>query len=61
MNCPELFKDKKLTVIVGAYGSGKSEISVNAAFALRQAFPSPAKILLADMDIVNPFYRSADA
>ena len=61
MNCPEIFKDKKLNVIVGAYGSGKSEISVNAAFAMRQAFPEPEKILLADMDIVNPFYRSADA
>ena len=61
MNCPSIFMDKRLTVIVGAYGSGKSEISVNAAFALRQAYPAPAKILLADMDIVNPFYRSADA
>ena len=61
MNCPGIFMDKRLTVIVGAYGSGKSEISVNAAFALRQAYPAPAKILLADMDIVNPFYRSADA
>ena len=61
MNCPGIFLDKRLTVIVGAYGSGKSEISVNIAMALRQAFPEPSKILLADMDIVNPFYRSADA
>ena len=61
MKCPEIFLDKRLTVIVGAYGSGKSEISVNIAMALRQAFPAPSKILLADMDIVNPFYRSADA
>ena len=61
MTCPELFKNKRLTIIVGAYGSGKSEISVNIAMALRQAYPAPAKILLADMDIVNPFYRSADA
>ncbi|MBP5655494.1 MAG: hypothetical protein J6X33_08265 [Clostridiales bacterium] len=61
MNCPEVFKDKRLTIVVGAYGSGKSEISVNIAMALRQAYPSPSKILLADMDIVNPFYRSADA
>jgi len=61
MNCPEIVKNTRLTVILGAYGSGKSEISVNVATALRSAFPQPQKILLADLDIVNPFYRSADA
>ena len=52
--------DKKLTIVIGAYGSGKSEISVNLALKMRQDEPSQ-KILLADMDIVNPYYRSADA
>ncbi len=44
------------TVIVGAYGSGKSEVSVNLALAKA----GNAKVYLADLDIINPFYRSAD-
>ena len=55
-----IFTDTKLNVIIGAYGSGKSEIAVNAAIFMRENMPD-RKILLADMDIVNPFYRSADA
>lgn len=50
----------RIYVFVGAYGSGKSEVSVNFACLLRRLCPE-RKILLADMDIVNPFFRSADA
>jgi len=56
----EYSNDKKLTIVIGAYGSGKSEISVNLALGMRRQDPEQ-KILLADMDIVNPYYRSADA
>ncbi|MBR6960949.1 MAG: hypothetical protein IKH76_10780 [Clostridiales bacterium] len=52
--------DKKLTVVIGAYGSGKSELSVNIALGMRRESPSQ-NLLLADMDIVNPYYRSSDA
>ena len=52
--------DSRLTIIIGAYGSGKSEISVNLALSMRRNDPD-IKLLLADMDIVNPYYRSADA
>ena len=52
--------DRRLKIIIGAYGSGKSEISVNLALEMRKNAPED-KILLADLDIVNPFYRSADA
>jgi len=52
--------DRRLKIIIGAYGSGKSEISVNLALEMRKTAPED-KILLADLDIVNPFYRSADA
>lgn len=55
-----LFDEKRLNIIIGAYGSGKSEVSVNCARLLKESNPS-SKVLLADMDIVNPFYRSADA
>lgn len=55
-----LFDKKRLNIIIGSYGSGKSEISVNCARILKESNPDK-KVLIADMDIVNPFYRSADA
>ena len=53
-------KDSRLKIIIGAYGSGKSEVSVNLALNMRRENPDQ-KVLLADLDIVNPFYRSSDA
>jgi hypothetical protein len=53
------YLDHRLTIIIGAYGSGKSEISVNMALAQRKALPD-RNLLIADLDIVNPFYRSSD-
>ena len=50
----------RLKIIIGAYGSGKSEVSVNLALNMRKNNPGQ-KLLLADLDIVNPFYRSSDA
>lgn len=55
-----VFDNKRLNIIIGAYGSGKSEVSVNCARLMKESNPDQ-KVLLADMDIVNPFYRSADA
>jgi hypothetical protein len=48
---------RRVTVFVGAYGSGKSEVSVNFALWLARS----SRVLLADLDTINPFYRSADA
>ena len=53
------YLDHPLTIIIGAYGSGKSEIAVNMSLAQRKALPDK-KLLIADLDIVNPFYRSSD-
>ena len=53
------YLDHRLTIIIGAYGSGKSEIAVNMSLAQRKALPD-MKLLIADLDIVNPFYRSSD-
>ena len=53
------YLDYRLTIIIGAYGSGKSEIAVNMSLAQRKALPDK-KLLIADLDIVNPFYRSSD-
>ena len=49
---------KRVTLFCGHYGSGKSNLAVNLALRLRgQGLP----VALADMDIVNPYFRSADA
>jgi hypothetical protein len=49
---------RRMTIFVGAYGSGKSEISVNFALWLA-AGGHPTT--LCDLDIINPYFRSADA
>ena len=49
---------KRVTLFAGHYGSGKTNIAVN--FALRLAGEGK-KVTLADMDIVNPYYRSKDS
>lgn len=49
---------KKITVFAGHYGSGKSNLAVNYALALRAAGKTVA---LADLDIVNPYFRSKDS
>ena len=50
----------KLYTFLGAYGSGKSEVSVHFARMLSEAYPE-RDVTLVDLDTVNPFYRSADA
>lgn len=50
--------DKRVNIFSGHYGSGKSEISVNAAVSIKKKYEN---VLMADMDIVNPFFRSVDA
>jgi len=46
---------KRIQIICGHYGSGKSEYAVNLALALSEIRD---KVYLADMDIVNPYFRS---
>jgi hypothetical protein len=45
-------------MIVGAYGSGKTEVSVNLALQLAAAGES---IQIADLDLVNPYFRCREA
>lgn len=49
---------KRITLFAGHYGSGKTNIAVNYTKALHQALPM---VLLADLDIVNPYYRAKDS
>ncbi len=53
-------------LFTGHYGSGKTETAVNFARFLRERYRRACseeehKIAMLDMDIVNPFFRSADA
>ncbi len=48
-----------IIIIVGGYGSGKSEISVNLARQLAQNQQEP--VTIADLDIINPYFRSREA
>ncbi|MBQ4317138.1 MAG: PhoH family protein, partial [Clostridia bacterium] len=52
----ELAKEK-VTVISGPYGSGKTNIAVNLAMSIAK---SGQVCRIADLDIVNPYFRSAD-
>lgn len=49
---------KRITVIAGHYGSGKTNVAVN--YALKIA-ASGRKTSLSDLDIVNPYFRSKDS
>lgn len=47
----------RLTIVTGHYGTGKTEFSVNLALALAG---EGARTALADLDIVNPYFRSRE-
>ncbi len=48
---------KKITIVTGHYGSGKTNFSVNLAVKAAQEGKSAA---IVDLDIVNPYFRTAD-
>ena len=49
---------KRLTLFAGHYGSGKTNIAVN--YALHMA-KEGKRVCIADLDIVNPYFRTADS
>lgn len=51
-------KDKKITIITGHYGSGKTNIAINLALKCAK---SDEKTVLVDLDIVNPYFRASDS
>ena len=50
--------DKRVTLFMGHYGSGKTFVSVNYALALKKL---GKKVSVYDLDIVNPYFRTVDA
>lgn len=49
---------KRVTLLAGHYGSGKTNIAVNLAMLLRQ---QRERVAIADLDIVNPYFRTKDS
>ena len=49
---------KRLTLILGHYGSGKTNIAVNLAVAYKK---ERERVAIADLDIVNPYFRTKDS
>lgn len=49
---------KRVNIFAGHYGSGKTNIAVNYALA---AAKQGLKVSIADLDIVNPYFRTKDS
>ncbi|MFI3174097.1 MAG: ATP-binding protein [Bacillota bacterium] len=54
-----MIKDKRIRIITGNYGSGKTEFAVNYTMAVKQQLPD-SKVAIADLDIVNVYFRSRE-
>lgn len=50
---------KRIMALVGGFGSGKTEVSVNLAKYL--ASDREAPVTIADFDLVNPYFRTREA
>ena len=53
-----MLNHKRVTLFCGHYGSGKTNIAVNYALYLRSL---GEEVDIADMDIVNPYFRTKDS
>lgn len=55
--CMVKFLFKKINIICGHYGTGKTNFTLNAALFLAKR---GEKVTVVDLDIVNPYFRSSD-
>ena len=49
---------KRITMILGHYGSGKTNIALNLAAEYKK---TRERVAIADLDIVNPYFRTKDS
>lgn len=47
----------RFTIVTGHYGSGKTNLSINLALDVARSYE---EVMLVDLDIVNPYFRSSD-
>ncbi len=52
-----MFEFKHLTIILGHYGCGKTNLSLNIALDIARR---GNKVTVADLDVVNPYFRTGD-
>lgn len=57
MRNTEKLPSSRVIVIVGNYGSGKTELSLNLALKMAER---GEQVTLVDLDIVNPYFRSSE-
>ncbi len=53
-----MYPFKRLTILCGHYGSGKTNVAVNIAAELKRKYDV---VTVADLDIVNPYFRTKDS
>lgn len=53
-----MYNFKRLTMLCGHYGSGKTNVAVNLALELKK---QQTNVAIADLDIVNPYFRAKDS
>lgn len=51
-------ENKRISLFCGHYGSGKTNVAVNYALALKN---EGKRVSVADLDIVNPYFRTLDS
>lgn len=49
---------KRITLLCGHYGSGKTNVAVNMAYDQKANYD---RVAIADLDIVNPYFRTKDS
>jgi len=53
-----ILNDKRIRIIIGHYGSGKSEFSMNYVTRLRDLVDT--KVAISDLDVVNVYFRTRE-
>ena len=52
-----MLSNKRITILCGHYGTGKTNVAVNLALEMAKEHP----VTVADLDIVNPYFRTLDS
>lgn len=58
------FRMRRVTALIGPYGSGKSELAIGLATQAARALtghPEWTRVALADLDVLKPYFRSREA